>query len=107
MVIAQHLQFVPLFGRQRAGDEDRTGILVAGGFAGADSAPRFQIANGIEDAAADLAVGRAGAIGAMLLKGANGQAEEARGFEREAKAARREEEARKAKPPVEGTGGQK
>src|SRR3546814_5822342 len=45
-----------------------------------DGAPRFQIADGVEDAAADLAIGRAGAIGAMLLKGADGQAEEARGF---------------------------
>src|SRR3546814_10340523 len=38
------------------------------------------IADGVEDAAAGLAIGRAGAIGAMLLKGADGQAEEARGF---------------------------
>src|SRR5690606_29340031 len=43
-------------------------------------APVFQIADGVEDAPADLAIGRPGAIGAMLLKGADGYAEEARGF---------------------------
>src|SRR5690606_40242540 len=45
-------------------------------------APVFQIADGVEDAPADLAIGRACAIGAMLLKGADGYAEEARGLDR-------------------------
>lgn len=56
--------------------KDRAGLPVPRAGAGASLGPGFQIADGVEDTATDLAVNRAGAIGAMLLKGSAREAEE-------------------------------
>src|SRR5690606_5774520 len=80
IVLAQHLAVAPFFGRERTRGKYGAGGFVAGGFALADRAPVFQIANGVEDTAADLAIGRPGPVGPMFLKGSDGYAEEARGF---------------------------
>src|SRR3546814_11742551 len=42
--------------------------------------PGLEIFDGIDDSAAELSVGRPGAVGAMLLKRALGQSEETSGF---------------------------
>src|SRR5690606_10616407 len=80
IVVAQHSALAPLFRRQGTRGENRAGRRLAGGFAGADLRPGFEIVDGVEDAAADLAIGRAGSVGPVLLKGADGNAEEAGGF---------------------------
>src|SRR5690606_30027678 len=80
IVVPQHSELVPFFGCQPMRGKDRAGLLVPCACAGAGLGPGFQIADGVEDAATDLAVNRAGAIGAMLLKGSAREAEEICGF---------------------------
>lgn len=68
-----------LFGRgQWAGRKDAAGCLVRRGTADAVLSPSMEVVKGINDAAANLAIGRAGAVGAMLFQRADGNAEEAR-----------------------------
>lgn len=80
VIVVQHSALAPLLGRQRARGEDRAGGDVAGRFAGADFGPCFEIVDRVEDAAADFSIGRAGAVGPVLLKGTDRNAEEAGSF---------------------------
>jgi hypothetical protein len=59
--------------------KDRT-ARIGGRGDGAARGPGFEIVDGIDDAAAELAIGRAGAVGPMLFEGAGGQAEKLGGF---------------------------
>src|SRR5579883_111635 len=76
--------------RRRAalGRIDRSGAGIGGGGLGAEIGPGLQIVERVDDAPADLAVLRPGAVGAVLLKRAAGEAEETRGFGRAQKARR-------------------
>ena len=68
-----------LFGRgQRAGWKDPAGSLVGRGPADAVLSPALKVVEGIDDAAANLAIDRACAIGAVFFQRADGNAEEAR-----------------------------
>src|SRR5690348_814324 len=63
------------FGRQ-----DRPHSRVRGRHLGAAVGRGFEIVYGVDDAPSDLPISWAGAIGAMLLQRASGQAQKARGF---------------------------
>lgn len=66
-----------LFGRgQRTGWKDAAGCLVGGGPANTVLGPALEVVEGIDDTTADLAIGRAGAIGAMLFQRTDGNAKE-------------------------------
>lgn len=68
-----------LFGRgQRAGREDTAGCLVRRGPADTVLDPSLKIWEGVDDAAADLAIGRTGAVGAVLFQRTDGNAKKAR-----------------------------
>lgn len=68
-----------LLGRgQWTGRKDTAGCLVGGGPADAVLSPSLEVVEGINDPAANLAIGWTGAIGAMLFQCTDGNAEEAR-----------------------------
>ena len=70
------------------GGEDGSDAGIGGRILGADIGPGLEVVERIDDAAADLAVLRTRAVGAVLLQRATGQAEESRGFGRSEKARR-------------------
>src|SRR5260370_34340101 len=70
------------------GGEDRSDARVGGRCFGSEVGPGLQVLECIDDATTNLAVFRAGAVGAMLFEGAAGEAKEARRFGRAQKARR-------------------
>ncbi|RFO99734.1 hypothetical protein BGC30_10250 [Novacetimonas hansenii] len=68
-----------LFGRgQRAGWKDAAGCLIRRRSADAVLDPSLKIWEGVDDAAADLAIGRTSTVGTVLFQRTDGNAEEAR-----------------------------
>ncbi|KGJ03428.1 hypothetical protein IT41_14115 [Paracoccus halophilus] len=81
MVIdAPHSELAPLFRRQGARRKDRASVLVTGRLSRADVGPGLEIIDGIEDAATDFAIGRAGPVGPVFFQCAKRNAKETRSF---------------------------
>src|SRR3989344_8736610 len=76
--IARRSALAAFFRRQTTRREHAADIGVAGGFARGDRRPGLRVFDGIDDTAADLAIGWPGAVGAVFLQRANGDSEKAR-----------------------------
>src|SRR3546814_12721909 len=61
------------------GGKDGAAAGIGRGVLGAEIGPGLEVLDGIDDAAAELAIGGAGSVGAVLLKRAAGRSEERRG----------------------------